>query len=546
MDAAHEERIRVEVARRLSSASASLPTSALARASRIMVGMARAGTLSLERSILKGHRTGEGEIEAVTAIVASIGQLKGVTMKIGQVLSYIDVGIPDDLRAGLSVLQTRAQPEPFRRVKEMVEKELGEAGKALAAAMIPDPISTASIGQVHRSKLPDGTSVAVKVAYPGISDAIAHDFGPATLSSRLASWIYPGSQLETFVREVRARVLEESDYTLEAKRQAQFAELFAWHPLVAVPKVHEAFCSPHVLTTTFVEGKHLDAFLAGRPSADVANRLGEAMFEFYLGALFKHGLYNCDPHPGNYLFTAEGICFLDFGCTCTLEAGAVERIAALTRAVTADERPAIERALHDLGAVHGREPIDYESARGFLRAFYGPMLKDEVVPFDLGPGLAVRELLRRGKGVRGLTMPGELLFVLRTALGLSAVLSKLGARANWYGLLHGSLAAHAERLASQRGLPPPEPGSRPAPGRTTSREIPGVSRYQVVVVEPGENVIELIRFVRDLTGMSLRDVKDAIDRGPWTMKDGVAFKEADALRAKLQAAGAVVEVRPSP
>jgi predicted unusual protein kinase regulating ubiquinone biosynthesis (AarF/ABC1/UbiB family) len=511
-----------------------------------MVGMARAGTLSLERSILKGHRTGEGEIEAVTAIVASIGQLKGVTMKIGQVLSYIDVGIPDDLRAGLSVLQTRAQPEPFRRVKEMVEKELGEAGKALAAAMIPDPISTASIGQVHRSKLPDGTSVAVKVAYPGISDAIAHDFGPATLSSRLASWIYPGSQLETFVREVRARVLEESDYTLEAKRQAQFAELFAWHPLVAVPKVHEAFCSPHVLTTTFVEGKHLDAFLAGRPSADVANRLGEAMFEFYLGALFKHGLYNCDPHPGNYLFTAEGICFLDFGCTCTLEAGAVERIAALTRAVTADERPAIERALHDLGAVHGREPIDYESARGFLRAFYGPMLKDEVVPFDLGPGLAVRELLRRGKGVRGLTMPGELLFVLRTALGLSAVLSKLGARANWYGLLHGSLAAHAERLASQRGLPPPEPGSRPAPGRTTSREIPGVSRYQVVVVEPGENVIELIRFVRDLTGMSLRDVKDAIDRGPWTMKDGVAFKEADALRAKLQAAGAVVEVRPSP
>jgi ribosomal protein L7/L12 len=163
--------------------------------------------------------------------------------------------------------------------------------------------------------------------------------------------------------------------------------------------------------------------------------------------------------------------------------------------------------------------------------------------------LALKELLRKGKGVKGLGLPGELLFLVRTSLGLSSVLARLGARANWYQLLAGSLEAHAARMAqgldtARAERSPARTGRVRTPPPKVPEGGPVAVRYDLVLVSPGQGVIDVVRRIRDVTGMSLRDVKDAVDRPPWTVRQAVPFAEAEALRQELEEVGAQVEVRP--
>jgi ribosomal protein L7/L12 len=568
MDAVYADQIRVELMKRLAAAKASIPTVAVRRAARTMLGVGRGSAVALGLALTSGE--GKADVDAISDAIATIGALKGVTMKIGQLLGYIDVGIPESMRIALSVLQTHAQPMPFERVREIVAGELGSAGQELVRGMRKEPIAAASIGQVHACSLGDGTKVVVKVVYPGIEDAISQDFGPATLSGRLAVWVYPKTSLDTFVRDVRARVLEECDYALEAKRQERFRELFAAHPTIVIPEVHRQYSSAHVLTTTFVDGVHLDAWLAGNPDPSARNRAGEALFDFYLGSLFRHGIYNCDPHPGNYLFLRDGrIAFLDFGCAREFDAELVGRIAALTHAMRKDDRNLIYRALLDLGVARPGERFESEPTRWLLRAFYGPLLRDGVVPFDLGRGLSLREVFRRWRYTKGLALPGELVFLLRTSLGLSSVLARIGARANWFHLMEHLLdvqagiasptstapdrpeppsRASSAKLEPRVPTPPPRAGSRSqavarAEAETQASDT-GLGVFDVVLIDPGEGQIEVLRQIRDLTGMTLRDAKDLIDDCPKVIKQGVSRGEAVALRVRLETAGAQVEVKP--
>src|SRR5437763_7853948 len=215
-----DEGMRREVAKRVSECTEAVPMSVLGRPVRLIAGLTRAGSYSVGRALRRriGRRR-EPDVEAEAAVVASLGRLKGVAMKMGQLLGYIDLGLPAGLRAALSVLHTHAQPLPLDRLRPVVEADLGDAGRLLARAMHDRPLRVTSLGQVHRSTLPDGTPVAVKVAYPGIGTTIARDFGPAMLTSRVATYVYPRAHLDRLVREVRARIVEECDYTLEAQRQ---------------------------------------------------------------------------------------------------------------------------------------------------------------------------------------------------------------------------------------------------------------------------------------------------------------------------------------
>jgi len=118
------------------------------------------------------------------------------------------------------------------------------------------------------------------------------------------------------IEEARSRFLLECDYQHEARMQERFRNLYDGHPTIVVPPVFDEFCSTRVLTTGWMDGLSLDAWLASGPSQADRDRIGQALFEFYIGTLFQHGLYNCDPHPGNYVFLNDGrVAVLDYGCT---------------------------------------------------------------------------------------------------------------------------------------------------------------------------------------------------------------------------------------
>ena len=420
------------IKKRLLSRAGKIPTSSLGRYARTAGAALRSGRMLL------GGEDQEWDVERAVGLISSIGQLKGITMKMGQIMSYIDVALPEELRAALAVLQTHSQPMPADEVRQIIADDLGPRADALLAHLEPEPMAAASIGQVHRARLPGGADVAVKVRYPGIDRAIEADFGAAPIGSMMSALIYPGARISDFIDEARARFLEECDYVHEAHCQGRFAALFADHPLLVVPAVHEDYCGDRVLTTALVRGCSFEQYLERDPPREERDRVGAALFEFYVGTLFRHHLYNCDPHPGNYLFQDDGrVAMLDYGCTREFEPGFVGQLAALTRAVHVDERERLHQAFLDLGMVREGKAYDFDTARDLVRSFYGPMLQDKVQTVELGQSKDMRAIFKSKRQLMKLTLPGEFLFLFRIRFGLLSVLARLGARANWYRLERG-------------------------------------------------------------------------------------------------------------
>ncbi|HET6984171.1 MAG TPA: AarF/ABC1/UbiB kinase family protein, partial [Myxococcaceae bacterium] len=372
-------------------------------------------------------------LDALVKLVSSVGELKGIAMKAGQLLSYVDLPLPPQLQGALSVLQTQSPAMPFSRVSEIVSGELGIAAGPILADMDRTPVSAASIGQVHRARLPDGHMVAVKVRYPEIDQAMNADFRPAAVGGRIAAIVYPGATIEPMIRELRARFLEECDYLHEARMQTRFWELFREHPTIIVPKVYPRFSTGRVLATEWIEGLDFESFLANSPSQSARDRVGECLLEFYVGTLYRHGLYNCDPHPGNYLFLSDGrVAMLDYGCTREFDRALVRDLAALTRSVQLDDRSELEASFRKLGLLGSRS--DFATARSLMRSFYGPMLRDERCRMTSGDTRSLGQLFQSKKDLMKLTVPGEFLFLFRIRFGLMSVLARLGAQANWLQL----------------------------------------------------------------------------------------------------------------
>jgi predicted unusual protein kinase regulating ubiquinone biosynthesis (AarF/ABC1/UbiB family) len=424
--------LREELERRLLALDAKLPTSSVGRLGRTAIAGLRGARLAL-----RSKNSGEIslDLESLAALAASVGQLKGIAMKVGQLMSYLELELPPELKAGLAVLQTHSPAMPFERVVEVVTAELGEQAPSVLAQMSPSPVAAASIGQVHRAQLPTGDDVAVKIQYPGMETAIASDFRSAALGTAFASLLAPGANVDAVVGAARGALIDECDYEREARYQERFARIYANHAILTVPRVHPRYCSRRVLTTTWIEGQRFDDFLATNPPQSERNRFGEALFEFYVGTLFRHGLYNWDPHPGNYIVQRDGrIAMLDYGSTREFDRAFVKKLAALTRAAHTDTQDALHRALLDLGFVREGQTYDFETARKLVRSFYGPMLRDETLAIEPGEAKPFGAVLESKRELLKLHLPGEFLFIIRIRFGVMSVLAQLGARANWHQL----------------------------------------------------------------------------------------------------------------
>lgn len=409
-----------DVRERLAARTARVPTSTLLRsyhAARAMLDGGRAALLSpgVDPARLEG-------------VVRSLGELKGVAMKLGQLLSYVDDGLPDEARAVLSVLQTWSQPTPYKDVEATIRADLGAGALPLLERLSRFPVASASIGQVHRGRLPDGSLVAVKVRHPGIDDAIRADFRAAWGGLALVGLLLPGADVGTAAAEAQAAFLEECDYRLEAARQRRFAALWAHDPRLTIPRVRDEWCGARVLTSAWQQGATYEALLSSSPPQAERDRVGETLFDFYVGSLYRFGLFNADPHPGNLLFERGGrVAILDHGCVRELAPDVVRGWAALSRGIRADDAGCVRRALVALGAADPGLGRAYDVTRDLLRAFYGPTLEPGRRRVRSGLPRSMRELAAGTRDVLRLHLPGKLLFLLRARFGLYAVLARLGA-----------------------------------------------------------------------------------------------------------------------
>src|SRR3954447_114425 len=216
-----------------------LPTSRVARAARVGRLAAGEGARQLGTRAVNLTRDEEAaakalerrQIETAQRIVSVLGTMKGAAMKLGQVMSFLDVGlVPEEYReefqAKLAELRDAAPKVSLKDMKKVIEGEYGEKIEDVFETFDPVPVAAASIGQVYKAKLDDGRDVAVKVQYPGVAQAVRADMQNLGMILRLMKSVAPGLDVRSLAEEVRERIGEELDYELEAANQRRMARAF--------------------------------------------------------------------------------------------------------------------------------------------------------------------------------------------------------------------------------------------------------------------------------------------------------------------------------
>src|SRR3954467_6410262 len=227
-----------------------IPTSRIARTARVSGLAAGQAARQLGTRAANLGRGDEGKqaalerrnLEAAEQIVAALGTMKGAAMKLGQVMSFLDVGlVPEEHREEfqrkLGQLRDAAPKARFSDMRKVSEPRPGEPIEETFAAFEHQPIAAASIGQVYRARLHDGREVAVKVQYPGVAQAVRADMQNIGMILRLMKRIAPGLDVKATAEEIRSRIGDELDYELEAQNQRSLARIFRGHPFIVVPDV---------------------------------------------------------------------------------------------------------------------------------------------------------------------------------------------------------------------------------------------------------------------------------------------------------------------
>lgn len=381
------------------------------------------------------------QLKSAEQVAETLGNLKGAMMKLGQMASYLDVGLPEPMRQALVQLQAAAPPMAPELATETLEAAFEKPVKDLFAEWDPVAIASASIGQVHRAMTLDGRAVAVKVQYPGVAKAMTSDLQSADVLFTALSLMFPGLDAGPLVEELRVRLIEELDYDLERANQQLFADYYRDHPFIHVPDTVPELSNARVLTSDLVVGYSF-AELQTRP-VEVRNRAAEAIYRYVIRSLYCLHAFNGDPHPGNYLFSDDGrVTFLDYGLVKRFTPDEIELFQGMHQTMVVDRDLAGYRKLIEhAGLIASGAPVSDERIGAYFGGFYEHLLEDAVTPVtqEFAADLVTRIFDTDGPFAdvqRLANVPPSFVVIQRINLGLYALLADLGATANWRAITH--------------------------------------------------------------------------------------------------------------
>jgi len=379
-------------------------------------------------------------IRSADDVARELGHMKGAMMKAGQMLSFIIDGLPEAARQSLASLQQDAPAMSPSLAAGVVRAELGADPIEIFREWSDLPVAAASIGQVHRAVLADGRTVAVKVQYPGIGDALESDLSNAQLLYSLFSSVTLKSlDVEALVGELRRRMLDELDYRLEARCQHDFATRYALHPFVRIPAVVDDFSTARVLTTEWSDGADWDTFVVNATTGE-HQRAAEILFRFIQGSIYRAGVFNGDPHPGNYRFESDGtVTFLDFGLVKRWQPGEFEVLTPLIDPLLDRDVETLVDHMERVGFLAPEHGLDPNLVWEYVSRPYLPYLDDtftftasfttEVLSTLLDVNGPYKEVMNR------LDMPASFVVLDRVVWGMSALMGRLEATNRWRDIL---------------------------------------------------------------------------------------------------------------
>ncbi len=378
-------------------------------------------------------------------VTRTMGDMKGAVMKVGQVLSLMAGVLPEEMAAQLANLQSNAPPMDYRLVEQVFALEYGLSPQQLFHKFERVPFAAASIGQVHRAELQDGTKVAVKVQYPGVREAIEHDLANVGLMVGLSAFVARGLDAGPIVRDLKEGIRGELDYIREAASQQRFADAFEGHAFIRVPRVYHELSCGTVLVQELIEGRPF-AHALRLPKAE-RDRIGEIIYRFCFGSLYRHGLFNGDPHPGNYLLLDDGsVGFVDYGCVAEFSYETLEGFKRIVRSLIRVDREAWRTATEEVGILRAGAPFTTEELYDHMHWYWAPIL-EEIVHFT--PELAA-EMVRHNTQTTGIggrinrycNVPEGMVFLTRINFGLAGLMAGLGASGPWQAIVEEYIDNH--------------------------------------------------------------------------------------------------------
>ncbi len=388
----------------------------------------------------------------------------GGMLKVGQLLSTRPDLLPEAWIAELARLQDAAPPVPFAAVRKRVEGDLGAPIGELFSEFEAEPVAAASIGQVHRAVTPSGVAVAVKVTRPEIDRWIELDLDLMELFLDAVRPMFPPADYPTIVAEVRSMLRQELDYRTEARMMERLADFFEGREQVVVPRTLPDLCRRGVLVSHFVPGRKitlvLDELCARRDAGDVAaglrlDRILALLLETYARQILVAGVFQADPHPGNFLVTEDDrLVLLDFGCTRVLEPEVRDRYLALVGAFLAGDSPRVAALLAELGfATASGAPDTLHAFATLLLGEFRAALADASGEAGLDPDRMLArftEVMTRAQEDPVVRIPPEFVMLGRVFLTLGGLFQHYRPAIDYALPL---LAVFAERTAS-RGRSP--------------------------------------------------------------------------------------------
>ncbi|HEX4493382.1 MAG TPA: AarF/ABC1/UbiB kinase family protein [Acidimicrobiia bacterium] len=380
------------------------------------------------------------QVRSAQDIAREFGEMRGAMVKLGQLLSVAAIGLPDDARAALTSLQSHVPPMAPGLAERIVREDLGSDVVQIFREWDPTPVAAASIGQVHRARMLDGTAVAVKVQYPGLDECLGADLRNVGRIARVFSGLaFPGVDTTLLIDEMRSALLDELDYRGEAQRQVEFANRWAGSAGVRVPRVFLEHSSRRVLVTEWVDGHDLASFArAGSPAA--RRTAAETLLAFSFDSVFRFGSFHADPHPGNVRFSDDGVVtVLDYGLVRRLTNDERGRFLRLLDALLDGDDASVFRTAREAGLLPNDCASSPAAVAAFLRepfALFAPgerrcreewLLHVARTTFDPhGPHAAV---------LAEIEVPPSYFFVDRVMWGVMATLAQLHVPANWRALI---------------------------------------------------------------------------------------------------------------
>lgn len=371
-------------------------------------------------------------------IYDGLKSLKGSALKVAQMLSMEKNLLPSAYVEKFSLSQFSVPPLSAPLVRKTFKKYLGKYPEAIFDSFERDSVNAASIGQVHKATK-DGKKLAVKIQYPGVAESISSDLA-IVKPIAIRMFNLQGKDSDKYFKEVENKLVEETNYILEIKQSKEITEACALIPNLEFPIYYEDLSSERIITMDWMKGQHLSEFAKTPFTQEIGNRLGQALWDFYMFQI--HGLrkVHADPHPGNFLVSEENtLIAIDFGCIKEIPDEFYVPYFELAQKENINNDEFFMKKLYELEIL---TPTDSQKELDFFKALFKEMLSLFTSPFheeefdfgsdifwakiaDLSERYAKDEQIRKMNGNRG---SKHFLYMNRTFFGLYNLLHDLKAK----------------------------------------------------------------------------------------------------------------------